>query len=134
MAKFQISVQPGWIVLDKKVASVESWSPEEGDHDSITSPGKIVMSGDLDDTVFPACEAVLKDFSGDKWIIDAGACRLHVGGEQVWVRVVEIFFKECQLIYLPSALAMNLQYDDAYSHRNSKFLDADDELGEIMIF
>lgn len=126
---FQISVRPGWMVLDKKVGSVET-----DDHAFITSPGKIVMSGDLDDTIFPACEAALKDMSGDKWIIDAGDCRLHVGGEPVWMRVVGTFLKNCQLIYLPSVLAMNLQYDDTYSHRDSKFLDAEEESGGTMIF
>ena len=96
--------------------------------------GKIVLSGDLDNSrkVRQECEEVAKAAvqSGNRWIVDAQRVRLPVGGEETWSEVAQEFLGRCQLIYLPSQLAQNLQYDDQYRHVDSTFLETDDEAAE----
>jgi len=94
--------------------------------------GRIVLSGDLDGSreVRQECERIAKSAaqSGSYWIVDAQKARLFVGGENAWSDAAQEFLGRCQLVYLPSPLAQNLEYDDRYGHGNSRFLETDDEL------
>lgn len=93
---------------------------------------RIVMSGELtaDPQMRGRCFGIAKlaGVAGRKWIVDAQALKLHAAGETHWRDAVSAFLGECELVYLPSPLAMNLQYDDEYRHTKSRFLDTDDEL------
>lgn len=93
--------------------------------------GKIVLSGDLDSSreVRQECERIAKLAvqTSFHWIVDAQKARLPLGGENTWSAVVQEFLGRCQLVYLPSPLAQNLEYDDRYTHGKSRFLETDDE-------
>ncbi len=94
--------------------------------------GKIVLSGNLDNSreVRQECERIAKAAVQTQayWIVDAQQARVPVGGENTWSEVAQEILRHCQLVYLPSPLAQNLEYDDRYKHGNSRFLETDDEL------
>ena len=96
--------------------------------------GSIVLSGDLNGSreVRQECERIAKAAaqSGPHWIVDAQRARLSVGGENTWSEMAQEFLGRCQLVYLPSPLAQNLEYDDRYTHGNSTFLETDDDVAE----
>lgn len=94
--------------------------------------GRIILSGDMDrvSRIREECEMIAKlaAETGDRFIVDAQDARLWAGGESAWSTAAQEFLNRCELVYLPSPLAMNLQYDDEYRHNKSRFLDTDDEL------
>jgi hypothetical protein len=96
--------------------------------------GKIVLSGDLDDSreVRQECERVAKAAAqqGSTWVVDAQKAQLPVGGEETWSQVAQEFLSRCRLVYVPSQLAQNLEYDDQYKHKNSTFLETDEDAAE----
>lgn len=93
---------------------------------------RIILSGNLDGSqvVSRECERIAKlaAQTGSNWIVDAQRARLWVGGENTWSEMVQEFLSSCSLVYLPSPLAQNLEYDDKYLHGKSRFLETDDEL------
>jgi hypothetical protein len=94
--------------------------------------GRIILSGDLDRSpaIRQECERIAKlaAQTGSRFVVDAQRAKLWVGGEKAWSEVAQEFLGRCQLIYLPSPLAQNLEYDDQYRHGKSRFLETDDEL------
>ena len=94
--------------------------------------GTIILSGELDrlPAVRQECERIAKlaAQTGSHFVVDAQPARLSVGGEKAWSEVALEFLGRCQLVYLPSPLAQNLEYDDRYRHPKSRFLETDDEL------
>jgi len=94
--------------------------------------GRIILSGDLDSSrdACLECERIAKlaAQTGSNFVIDAQGARLSVGGEKTWSEIAQEFLTRCQLVYLPSPLAQNLEYDDLYDHGKSRFLETDDEL------
>jgi hypothetical protein len=46
--------------------------------------------------------------------IDASEVSVLEGGTDAWIRVVQEYFKNCELRYRPSQLGMVLKYDDEY--------------------
>jgi hypothetical protein len=96
------------------------------------SDGRIILSGNLDHShaVRQECERIAKlaAQTGSSWIVDAQRARLSVGGEKTWSEIAQEYLGRCSLVYLPSPLAQNLEYDDRYKHGKSRFLETDDEL------
>jgi hypothetical protein len=94
--------------------------------------GKIILSGDLncEPLVRQECERVAKLAVqvGSRFVVDAQRASLWVGGGEVWSEIASEFLGHCQLVYMPSPLAQNLEYDDQYRHNKSRFLETDDEL------
>ena len=94
--------------------------------------GRIILSGELDGSrdVRHECERIarLAAQTGSHFVVDAQRARLTVGGEKTWSEMAQEFLGRCQLVYLPSPLAQNLEYDDLYRHANSRFLETGDEL------
>lgn len=94
---------------------------------------QIILAGDMDNsaTVRHECEtiaaAAAANHNRTQWIINAQKVRLFVGGEEIWNKIAQETLRNCHLIYLPSQLAMNLEYDDTYKHNNSRFLETDNE-------
>jgi len=93
--------------------------------------GRIILSGDFDSSraVSQECQRIAKlaAQTGSHFLVDAQRARLSVGGEKVWSEVAQDLLGRCQLVYLPSPLAQNLEYDEQYRHGKSRFLETDDE-------
>jgi len=94
--------------------------------------GRIILSGDLDGSreVRLECERIAKlaAQTGSNFVVDAQSARLSVGGEDAWSELALDHLGHCSLIYLPSPLSQNLEYDTLYQHGKSRFLETDDEI------